>query len=144
VIFRNELSKVNHDTIGKYSPNPVTPACNRHAKDCYVTNAIIFAVCCYLKDKIVLGKLPRFVAKKELFLQAYRGRSLVRARADTMPDLKHRNLRSSTRKLAQVLQTFWAKKNLVKSLLISALDKVIYYIGTFLQGSTKTSLHYTK
>jgi hypothetical protein len=38
--------------------------------------------------------------------------------------------------LAQVLQTFWAKK-LVKSLLISTLDKVIYYIETFLQGSTK-------
>jgi hypothetical protein len=35
-----------------------------------------------------------------------------------------------------LLQTFWAKK-LVKSLLISTLDKVIYYIGTFLQGSTK-------
>jgi hypothetical protein len=39
--------------------------------------------------------------------------------------------------LAQVLQTFWAKKNLVKSLLISTLDKAIYYIGTFLQGSAK-------
>jgi hypothetical protein len=39
--------------------------------------------------------------------------------------------------LAQVLQTFWAKKTLVKSLLISTLDKVIYNIGTFLQGSTK-------
>jgi hypothetical protein len=38
--------------------------------------------------------------------------------------------------LEQVLQTFW-EKNLVKSLLISTLDKVIYYIGTFLQGSTK-------
>jgi hypothetical protein len=36
-----------------------------------------------------------------------------------------------------LLQTFWAKKTLVKSLLISTLDKVIYYIGTFLQGSTK-------
>jgi hypothetical protein len=35
-----------------------------------------------------------------------------------------------------LLQTFLAK-NLVKSLLISTLDKVIYYIGTFLQGSTK-------
>jgi hypothetical protein len=35
-----------------------------------------------------------------------------------------------------LLQTFW-EKNLVKSLLISTLDKVIYYIGTFLQGSTK-------
>jgi hypothetical protein len=41
-----------------------------------------------------------------------------------------------------LLQTFWAKK-LIKSLLISTLDKVIYYIGTFLQGSTKpiASLH---
>jgi hypothetical protein len=33
-----------------------------------------------------------------------------------------------------LLQTFWA---IAKSLLISTLDKVIYYIGTFLQGSTK-------
>jgi hypothetical protein len=41
----------------------------------------------------------------------------------------------------------FGRKNLVKSLLISTLDKVIYYIGTFLQGSTKphfTSLHFTK
>jgi hypothetical protein len=29
------------------------------------------------------------------------------------------------------------EKNLVKSLLISTLDKVVYYIGTFLDGSTK-------
>jgi hypothetical protein len=29
------------------------------------------------------------------------------------------------------------EKNLAKSLLISTLEKVIYYIGTFLQGSTK-------
>jgi hypothetical protein len=36
-----------------------------------------------------------------------------------------------------LLQTFWVKKTLVKSLLISTLDMVIYYIGTFLQGSTK-------
>jgi hypothetical protein len=36
-----------------------------------------------------------------------------------------------------LLQTFWANKTLVKSMLISTLDKVIYYIGTFLQGSTK-------
>jgi hypothetical protein len=28
------------------------------------------------------------------------------------------------------------EKTLVKSLLISTLNKVIYYIGTFLQGST--------
>jgi hypothetical protein len=39
--------------------------------------------------------------------------------------------------LAQVLQTFWAKKTLVKSPLISTLDRVIYYIGIFLQGPTK-------
>jgi hypothetical protein len=31
---------------------------------------------------------------------------------------------------------FW-QKNLVKSLLISTLDKVIYYTGAFLQGPTK-------
>jgi hypothetical protein len=46
--------------------------------------------------------------------------------------------------LAQVLQTFWAKKTLVQSLLISTLDKVIYYIGTFLQGSSKPPFHYKK
>jgi hypothetical protein len=42
--------------------------------------------------------------------------------------------------LAQVLQTFWAKKNLVKSLLISNIDKAIYYIRAFLQGSPKPLL----
>jgi hypothetical protein len=30
------------------------------------------------------------------------------------------------------------EKDLVKSLLISTLDKVIYYFGTFLQGSIKS------
>jgi hypothetical protein len=35
-----------------------------------------------------------------------------------------------------VQQTYLAK-NLAKSLLISTLDKVIYYKGTFLQGLTK-------
>jgi hypothetical protein len=35
------------------------------------------------------------------------------------------------------LQKFWAKKTLVKSLLISTLDKVIYNNGTFLLGSNK-------
>jgi hypothetical protein len=39
--------------------------------------------------------------------------------------------------LAQVLKTFWAKKTLEKNMLLSTLGKVIYYIGTFLQGSTK-------
>jgi hypothetical protein len=34
---------------------------------------------------------------------------------------------------------FWRKK-LVKSLLISTLDKVVYYKGTFLQYSTKPLL----
>jgi hypothetical protein len=38
---------------------------------------------------------------------------------------------------ALVQQTFLAKKNLVKSLLISTLDKVFYYKGAFLQGSAK-------
>jgi hypothetical protein len=37
---------------------------------------------------------------------------------------------------ALVQQIFLAKK-LAKILLISTLDKVIYYIGTLLQGSTK-------
>jgi hypothetical protein len=32
---------------------------------------------------------------------------------------------------------YFLAKNLVKSLLISTLDKVIYYKGAFLQGSTK-------
>jgi hypothetical protein len=35
------------------------------------------------------------------------------------------------------LANILGEKNLVKSLLISTLDKVIYYNGTFLQGSTK-------
>jgi hypothetical protein len=39
---------------------------------------------------------------------------------------------------ALVQQTFLVKKTLVKRLLISTLDKVIYYKGTFLQRSTKT------
>jgi hypothetical protein len=48
----------------------------------------------------------------------------------------HRNLSTRRCMFELLLQTFWAKK-LVKNLLISTLDKVIYYIGTFLQGSTK-------
>jgi hypothetical protein len=34
---------------------------------------------------------------------------------------------------------FWAKKNLVKSLLISTLDKVIYYIETFYRAQQNFS-----
>jgi hypothetical protein len=49
----------------------------------------------------------------------------------------HRNLSTSTRMFELLLQTFCANKNLVKSLLISTLDKVIYCIGTVLQGSKK-------
>jgi hypothetical protein len=49
----------------------------------------------------------------------------------------HRNLRSRTSMLAQVLQIFGGKEHLVKNLLISTLDKLIYYQGTFLQGSAK-------
>jgi hypothetical protein len=45
----------------------------------------------------------------------------------------HRNLSTRTSMFAPAHQTFLAKKNLVKSLLISILDKVIYYKGTFLQ-----------
>jgi hypothetical protein len=48
----------------------------------------------------------------------------------------HRNLSTRTRVFELLLQTFWAKKT-SKSLLISILGKVIYHIGTFLQGSTK-------
>jgi hypothetical protein len=40
-------------------------------------------------------------------------------------------------KFGLVQKSFLAKKNLVKCLLISTLDKVIYYNGAFLQGSTK-------
>jgi hypothetical protein len=46
--------------------------------------------------------------------------------------------------LVLVRQTFWAKKNLAKSLLIFTLDKVIYYRGTFFPGLIKTSLYYAK
>jgi hypothetical protein len=50
---------------------------------------------------------------------------------------EHRNLSTRTSKFAPVQQTFWAKETLVKSLLISTLDKVIYYIGTIFLQSTK-------
>jgi hypothetical protein len=36
------------------------------------------------------------------------------------------NLNTRTHMFELLLQTFWAKKNLAKSLLISTLDKVIY------------------
>jgi hypothetical protein len=48
----------------------------------------------------------------------------------------HRNLRSRATMFALVQQTFLAKKP-CKNLLISTLDKVIYYKGTFLQDSIK-------
>jgi hypothetical protein len=44
----------------------------------------------------------------------------------------HRNLSIRT-----INANILGEKNLAKSLLISTLEKVIYYIGTFLQGSTK-------
>jgi hypothetical protein len=44
---------------------------------------------------------------------------------------------------ALVKLIFWAEKTLVKSMLISTLDKVIYCIGTFYRAQ-KTSLYYTK
>jgi hypothetical protein len=49
----------------------------------------------------------------------------------------YRNLSTRTSMFVLVRQTFFVKKTLVKSLLISTLDKVIYYEGTFLQGSMK-------
>jgi hypothetical protein len=39
--------------------------------------------------------------------------------------------------LAQVLQNFLGKEHLVKNWLISTLDKVIYFKGTFFQQSKK-------
>jgi hypothetical protein len=49
----------------------------------------------------------------------------------------HRNLSTRTSKFVPVQQTFRAKKNLVKSLLFSALDNVIYNNGTSFLQSTK-------
>jgi hypothetical protein len=49
--------------------------------------------------------------------------------------------------LAQVLQIFWGKEHLVKNLLISTIDKVIYFNGTIFQRPTKplfTSLHFNR
>jgi hypothetical protein len=54
--------------------------------------------------------------------------------------MAHRSLSTRTSMFALVQQTFLAKKNLVKSLLVYTLDKIIYYKGTFLQGSTKPLL----
>jgi hypothetical protein len=45
--------------------------------------------------------------------------------------------------LAQVLQAFLAKKNLVKSLLISTLDKGNLLHWKIFTGLNKTSLHNT-
>jgi hypothetical protein len=42
--------------------------------------------------------------------------------------------------LAQVLQIFLGKEHLVENWLISTLDKVIYFKGTFLQGFTRPLL----
>jgi hypothetical protein len=44
--------------------------------------------------------------------------------------LTHRNLRSRTSILAQVLEIFLGKEHLAKNRLISTLDKVIYFKGT--------------
>jgi hypothetical protein len=49
----------------------------------------------------------------------------------------HRNIRSRTSMLAQVLHIFLGKEHLVKNWLISTLDKVIYFKGTFFLRSTK-------
>jgi hypothetical protein len=49
----------------------------------------------------------------------------------------HRNLRSRTIMLAQVLQIFLGKEHLVKNRLISTLDKAIYFKGKHFLRSTK-------
>jgi hypothetical protein len=49
----------------------------------------------------------------------------------------HRNLSTRTSKFVPVQQTFRAKKTLVKSLLFSTLDNVIYNNGTIFLQSTK-------
>jgi hypothetical protein len=50
----------------------------------------------------------------------------------------HRNLSSCTR-IALVLRNFFWRKHLAKSQLSFTLNRVIYFIGTILQGSTKPS-----
>jgi hypothetical protein len=50
---------------------------------------------------------------------------------------EHRNLRSRTSMLVQVLQIFLGKEHLIKNQLISTLDKVIYFKGTIFPWSTK-------
>jgi hypothetical protein len=55
--------------------------------------------------------------------------------------LKHRNLSTRTSMFALVQQTFFGK-NLVKSMMISTLDKVIYYKGTFYRAQWNLSLQY--
>jgi hypothetical protein len=50
---------------------------------------------------------------------------------------RHRNLRTRTSMLAQVLQKFLGKEHLVKNRLIFTLDKVIYFKGTIFQWSSK-------
>jgi hypothetical protein len=63
--------------------------------------------------------------------------------ADETFRANHRNLCTRTSMFALVLQKFGGKDHLVKNQLISALDKVIYFKGTFFQGFTyKTSIHF--
>jgi hypothetical protein len=54
----------------------------------------------------------------------------------------HRNLRTRTSMLAQVLQIFLGKEHLLKNRLISTPDKVIYFKGTIFSGlQNLSSLH---
>jgi hypothetical protein len=57
----------------------------------------------------------------------------------------HRNLRTRTSMLAQVLQIFLGKNTLKKNWLISTLDKAIYILQRNIFSAVfKTSLHFTK
>jgi hypothetical protein len=70
-------------------------------------------------------------------MQSSNGRKFTQSGHTVREGVRHRNLRSRTNMLAQVLQIIFGKEHLVKNRLISTLDKVIYYKGIFLQGSTK-------
>jgi hypothetical protein len=89
---------------------------------------------------VVAEIINRFFAVKALNLDKLRFGPCFH-KNNLLTTYHHRNLCTRTSMFELLLQTFWAKKNLVKSLLISTLDKVIYYKGNIFTGLNKTSLH---
>jgi hypothetical protein len=75
-----------------------------------------------------------------LFCQSGKGAPAFRSPARERDCDSHRKLYLS--KSMFTLQVSLAKKNLVKSLLISTSYKVIYYIGTFFRAQRKLSLQH--